>query len=102
MAIARKIDRDGISRLPIRQRGAVLAPALRELADMLLHACPPETTVGFRYDRKLHVDLDVRGAENAILVERLLPTLRLGMFTEVRRAMTPRPFLLRITAEVEA
>ena len=101
MATARKIGCERISHLPVRQRGAIITPALQELTEMLLHACPPETNVSYRYDGKLRVDIDVRGAEHAMIVERLLPTLRLGIFAEVRRAISPSPFLLRITAEVD-
>lgn len=76
--------------------------ALGALADAIRTVCPSGASVSFRFDRRLHVDIDVRTVEQATAVERALPNLTQANFNAIRRAKSPSPFLQRITAEVVA
>lgn len=76
--------------------------ALDALARAIRAACPSGASVSFRFDRRLHVDIDVRTVEQAAAVERALPNLAQANFKAIRRAKSPSPFLQRITAEVSA
>jgi hypothetical protein len=100
MVALREYDRGGVTRL--KQHKPVIMPALAELATGLANACPQGSIISFRFDGKLHVDIDVRGGEQAAMVERVLPASAIAAFTEMRRARSPHPFLLRITAEIDA
>jgi hypothetical protein len=101
MASITKFDMDGVARMPVQERKTTIVPALENLAEAIRCVCPPEAVVGFRFDGKLFVDIDVRSVEHAILVESFLPTLQAGAFRDIRRGKSPSAFLHRITAQVD-
>lgn len=84
--------------------GCSVTPVTDELDRimMLLQAiCPPGTTIGFEFDGKLQVNIDVRKREDVLLIQAILPTIETGLFRNLSLGNTPnRAFFHRISAEV--
>jgi hypothetical protein len=72
------------------------------MTDDLRRSCPANAGIAFRFDGKLHVDIDVRTLEEVALVEHLLPTALGGTIRTIRRGKAALAFFHRITAEVDA
>jgi hypothetical protein len=77
-----------------------VAAVLASLTNRISLMCPTGSIVGFRFDGKLHADVDVRTVEQAMAVEAELQA-RAEMFRNVR-PKPPSSFLHRITAELIA
>lgn len=100
MAAVRRMDGDRVTRLPRAASGESLSGSLAEIRDRILTICPSEAVVAIRYDGALHVDIDVRGAEQAMLVETFLPQMLAGTIRNVRRSKSPGAFHVRVSAEI--
>jgi len=74
--------------------------ALQQLADSIRAACPTGATVTFRFDGKLHADIDSRSIEQARATEATLAQMSAPAFRNIRPSKPPSAFLHRVTAEV--
>ncbi|MDB5685272.1 MAG: hypothetical protein JWM38_1811 [Sphingomonas bacterium] len=93
---------DEVAKLPPPRGRQKIAPALQRLSDDLRRHCPADAIVSFRFDGRLHVDIDVRTLEQVALVEHMLPTGLNGTLENIRRGKSPLSFFHRITAEIDA
>jgi hypothetical protein len=76
---------------------------LNRVAALLRNACPPDTCVGFSFDGRLQVHIDVRKREHVMFVEMILPQLEGGLFQQISIGGKPgHPFYHRISAVIEA
>ncbi len=80
-------------------------PVSRELdriADAVRALCPKDTQIGFEYDGRLRMHLDIRGLEEVARLEILLPGLEGGMFSNIQRGLVDnRPFFHRLIVAVD-
>jgi hypothetical protein len=83
-------------------RGRAIVPALEGLRSSIAAVCPAHAIISFRFDGKLHVDIDTRRIEEASMVELALLTVASVEFRDIRRGKAPSAFLHRITAEIPA
>jgi hypothetical protein len=79
-----------------------IVPALEGLRDSIAAVCPNHAIISFRFDGKLHVDIDTRRIEEASMVELALLSVNAVEFNDIRRAKAPSAFLHRVTAEILA
>ena len=93
---------DEVTRLPLRREHPEITPALQRMTDELRRICPASAVIGFRFDGRLHVDVDVRTLEEVSRVEHLLPTALGGILENIRRGKAALSFSHRITADVDA
>lgn len=88
---------------PIRgtQQSMIVSEELGRLTRILREICPPESVISFEYDGTLHLNIDVRRAEDVARIETLLPSLCGGIFHGTQRRLTARhSFFHRISAMV--
>ena len=98
--MATNLDHDrSDDRLP---RGSTIVPVLEGLRDSIVAVCPAHAIISFRFDGKLHVDIDTRRIEEASMVELALLTVAGVEFNDIRRGKAPSAFLHRVTAEIRA
>jgi hypothetical protein len=90
---------EDVARLPVKKPDIV--PALERLCDEVRRVCPADAAVALRFDGKLHVEIDVRSLDQAMLVEHVLPVTLGGALHDIRRAKSPHSFFHRITAELD-
>ena len=84
-------------------RTAVVSRELDRIAQAGATVSPDDADIGFEYDGKLRINIDIRKLEDLARVEILLPTLCGGIFSDVQRGLVDnRPFLHRLTALVDA
>lgn len=62
-----------------------ISDELGKLTAMLAQLCPPDAVIGFQYDGKLRLSIDVRRFEEMTTIEAQLPLLYGGIFQEVQR-----------------
>jgi hypothetical protein len=74
--------------------------ALQHLTDHIRAACPAGAAVTFRFDGKLHADIDTRSIEQARATEATLAQMTVPTFRNIRPSKPPSAFLHRVTAEV--
>lgn len=100
--MAEASNAEDVARLPPRKELPEVTQALQRMSDELRSVCPANVVIAFRFDTKLHVDIDVRTLEDVALVEHLLPGALGGSLSNVRRGKSALSFFHRITAEVDA
>lgn len=62
---------------------------------------PADAAIGFEYDGRLRINIDVRSLEDVARLETLLPGVCEGLFSNMRRGLVEHhPFLHRLTATV--
>lgn len=94
--------RASLERFPVQSRANFVSDELGTILASLVEACPPRSNIGFHFDGKLHVHIDVRAVEDVTRVEALLPSIGAGMFHTIKRGSTPgHPFFHRVSALVE-
>ena len=98
--MATRLDHDQFEdRLP---RTGGIVPTLEGLRETIAGVCPAHAIISFRFDGKLHADIDTRRVEEASMVELALLTVATVEFSDIRRAKAPSAFLHRVTAEILA
>lgn len=103
MAEALSLASAGIQRFPGAMTSIAISDELIRIGDMIRAVSPPETCVGFSFDGRLQVHVDVRKREHVLHLEMVLPTLAGGMFDGLSVGSVPgRPFHHRVTATVQA
>jgi hypothetical protein len=100
--MAEALNAEDVARLPLRKEQPDITLALQRMSDELRSVCPANVLIAFRFDTKLHVDIDVRTLEDVALVEHILPVALGGTLSNVRRGKAALSFFHRITAEVDA
>ena len=79
----------------------MISDELDRIAQAVAAVSPADADIGFEYDGKLRINVDIRKLEDLARVELLLPTLCGGIFSDVQRGLVDnRPFLHRLTAVV--
>jgi hypothetical protein len=91
-----------VTRLPSRKDHPQVTLALQRMTDELRGLCPAHVVIAFRFDGRLHVDIDLRTLEEVALVEHLLPTALGGILVNIRRGKAALSFSHRITADVDS
>jgi hypothetical protein len=75
---------------------------LNRIRGILHDICPPDAQIGFTFEGRLQVHIDVRKREELYVVEAVLPTLEAGLFHSLSRGRTPHhPFFQRLSAFVQ-
>ena len=78
-----------------------ISEELRELRSTLLSIVPGDALISFRFDDRLHINIDLRDLRDLARVEALLPSLANGVFSNLRRSLVEHhSFRHRLTAEV--
>lgn len=91
---------DNLERLPTGLSSTVVTDELTRITSLLRTFCP-EGTIGFEFDGKLAVHIDVRKREDVLVIQTVLPTIEAGLFRNINLGNTPnRSFWHRISAEV--
>ena len=92
---------DNVERLHTAFSASPVSDELGRIMALLRGLCPPDTTIGFEFDGRLQVNIDVRKREDVLLIQALLPTIEPGLFRNLALGNTPnRAFFHRISAEV--
>lgn len=92
-----------VERFPSAFPSTSVSDELSRITDLLRSVCPPDTQIGFSFEGRLQVHLDVRQREHVMFVKMVLPTLEGGRFDAITSGSKPgHPFHHRITANVQA
>lgn len=90
-----------VQRLPTGFASTAVTDELTRITNLLRTVCPPDATIGFEFDSRLQVNIDVRKREDVLLIQAILPTIEMGLFRSLNLGNTPnRAFFHRISAEV--
>lgn len=103
MAEALSMASGSVERFPFTSGSTSVTDELTRIGDIVRGACPPDTAVGFSFEGRLQVHIDVRKREHVLFVQTVLPTLGAGLFSGLTAGSTPgHPFHHRISAVVAA
>jgi transcriptional regulator of NAD metabolism len=101
MADGQNVVLAGVERLPSATQSTAVSDELNRILTMLREICPKNAVISFDFDGQLHVHIDLRSREDVTVIERLLPSLGLGLFHRISLGETPHhPFFHRISALV--
>ena len=90
-----------VEQMPAPARSTMISDELNRICGAVRAMCPNDTEIGFEFDGKLQINIDLRKLEDLARVEALLPTLCGGIFSNIQRGLVDnRPFFHRLTAEV--
>lgn len=88
--------------IPAPAKNAIVSDELARITKAVAALCPDDAEIGFEYDGKLRINIDLRKLEDLVKVEILLPGMCGGIFSDAQRGMVEnRPFLHRLTALVD-
>jgi hypothetical protein len=74
---------------------------LTRLREAVQSIVPGDTSISFRFDDRLHINIDMRDSNDLARVETVLPSVAGGIFSNVRRSLADHhSFRHRLTAEV--
>lgn len=91
-----------VEQIPVPPRPRIVTAELDRIAQAVRAHCPKDTTIGFEYDGRLQINIDIRKLEDLMAVEGVLPTLLGGIFTKLQRGLVDnRPFQHRLIADVD-
>jgi hypothetical protein len=91
-----------IERIAIPSKATPVSDELCRLTAILRDICPPDALVGFEFDGKLHLHIQLRRFEDVTRLEVALPALCGGIFHDVQHGQVGRhSFLHRLSAIVE-
>ncbi|MCT2401039.1 hypothetical protein [Novosphingobium mangrovi (ex Huang et al. 2023)] len=94
-------QRKTVEHLP-SQKSNMVSEELTRILAMLRDVSPRDARITFEFDGKLRVHIDVRNGEDVVGLEKMLPTLAMGMFHDIDVGATPHhPFFHRISAVVD-
>jgi hypothetical protein len=103
MAEALSMASGSVERFPFTPGSTSVTDELIRIGDIVRGACPPDATIGFSFEGRLQLHIDVRKREHVLFVETVLPTLGAGLFSGLSVGSTPgHPFHHRISAVVAA
>lgn len=91
---------DNLGRLPTGFSSTVVSDELKRITNVL-RTVMPEGTIGFEFDGRLTVNIDVRKREDVLVLQAVLPTIEAGLFRNLTLRNTPKSsFGHRVSAEV--
>lgn len=80
---------------------AIVSDELSRIRSTVQTLSPADAAIGFEYDGRLRINIDVRSIEDLARLETLLPSACDGLFSNIqRRLVEHHPFLHRLTADV--
>lgn len=92
-----------VERFPMAEPSAGITQELNRILSLLREAAPTGSQISFDFDGCLHVHIDVRAREDVLMLEHMLCSLDLGMFSNITHGRTPHhPFFHRVSARVNA
>ena len=102
MAGAESVANSNVEPIAGSDKSAIVSNELDRITQAVAAVSPEDADIGFEYDGKLRINIDIRKLEDLARVELLLPTLCGGIFSDVQRGLVDnRPFLHRLTALVD-
>lgn len=91
---------DNVQRLKTGFASTAVTDELSRIAN-LLRTVAPEATIGFEFDGRLVVNIDVRKREDVLMLQIVLPTVEPGLLSNLSLRNTPgRSFSHRLSADV--
>ena len=80
----------------------VVSQTLSRVEEAVQAICDPSTVISFRFNGRLHIDIDARTVEELTRIEVLLPGLCGGIFSNLQRGLVDdHPFFHRLRALVD-
>jgi hypothetical protein len=96
------VELSNVERIAVPPKAAPVSDELTKLTAMLREVCPGDASIGFEFDGKLHLHVQLRRFEDVTRLETALPSLCGGIFHDVRHGQVGRhSFLHRVSALVE-
>ena len=90
-----------LSARPGTQPSTIVSDELGRIRSAVQALSPADAAIGFEYDGRLRINIDVRSLEDLTRLETLLPGAFDGLFFNLqRRLVEHHPFLHRLTATV--
>jgi hypothetical protein len=87
--------------LSVPSHATPVSDELTKLTAVLREVCPGDATIGFEFDGRLHLHVQLRRFEDVTRLETALPSLCGGIFQNVRHGQVGRhSFLHRVSALV--
>jgi hypothetical protein len=87
--------------ISVSSQATPVSDELSRLMAVLRDFCPSDANIGFEFDGKLHLCVQLRRFEDVTRLETALPTLCGGIFDDIRHGQVGRhSFLHRVTALV--
>lgn len=87
---------------PGAEPSTIVSDELSRIRSAVQALSPEEAVIGFEYDGRLRINIDVRSLEDLARLETLLPRACEGLFYNIqRRLVEHRPFFHRLTANVD-
>jgi hypothetical protein len=84
------------------ERSTIVTDELNRIGAAVRTICPDAAAIGFEFDGKLRINIDLRRLEDVARLEVVLPTLCGGAFSAIQRGLVDNhPFLHRLTALVD-
>lgn len=91
-----------VERMPAPARSKAVTDELVRIRAAVQAICPDGTIIGFEFENRLQINIDLRRLEDLSRLETLLPSLCGGIFSNLQRGLVDnRPFLHRLTADVD-
>ena len=91
---------DNLGRISANFTSTTVTDELTRITN-LLRTIVSEGTIGFEFDGRLQVNIDLRKREDVLVLQAVLPTIEAGLFRNLALGNTPnRSFGHRISAEV--
>jgi len=93
--------RSTVEQMPAPVRDSFVSDELNRIAGAVRSVCPPDSIVGFEFEKNLRINIDIRKLEDLSRVEGLLPSLCGGIFSKIERGLVDNhSFFHRLTALV--
>lgn len=90
-----------LSERPGPEPSTIVSDELSRIRSAVQTLSPSDAAIGFEYDGRLRINIDVRSLEELARLETLLPGAFDGLFSNIqRRLVEHHPFLHRLTATV--
>jgi hypothetical protein len=90
-----------VERISLPSKETPVSDELSKLTAILHDICPPDALVGFEFDGRLHVHIQLRRFEDVTRLEVALPSVCGGIFSDVQHGQVGRhSFLHRVSALV--
>jgi hypothetical protein len=100
-APSREAGERPLSTLPRAEPSTIVSDELSRIRSTVQSLSPADAAIGFEYDGRLRINIDVRFVEDVARLETLLPSACDGLFFNIqRRLVEHHPFLHRLTASV--
>lgn len=98
--IRESVDRPPSAR-PGPEPSAIVSDELSRIRSAVQALSPGDAAIGFGYDGRLRINIDVRSLEDLARLETLLPSAFGGLLFNIQRGLVEHhPFLPRLTATV--